>query len=73
MREGEVYAILSAAKVPNIPHCSASGDIGNDLYHLTSTSHFTNASWVVKSTQELTPHQHHRLILDDISERLETF
>ena len=73
MREGEVYAILSAVKVPNIPHCSASGDIGDDLYHLTSTSRFAKASWAVKSTQELTPHQHHRLILDDIGKRLETF
>ena len=59
MRVGEVYAILSVVKVPNIPHCSASGDIGDDLYHLTSTSCFANASWAVKSTQELTPHWHH--------------
>ena len=73
MREGEVYAILSAAKVPNIPRCSASSDVGDDLYHLTSTSHFANAAWAVKSTQELTPHRHHQLILDDIGKRLETF
>ena len=73
MREGEVYVILSMAKVPNIPRCSASGDVGDDLYHLTSTSRFANVSWAVKSTQELTPHRHHQLILDNIGERLETF
>jgi hypothetical protein len=73
VREGEVYAILNAAQVPNIPRCSASGDVGDDLYHLTSTSRFVNASWAVKCTQELTPHRHHRLILDDIGEKLDTF
>lgn len=72
VREGEVYTILNAANVPNIPYCSASGDVGDDLYHLTSTSRFANASWV-KCTPELTPHRHHRLILDHIGKRLETF
>ena len=73
MREGEVYAILNKAKVPNIPRCSASGDVGDDTYHSTSTNRFANASWAMKRTQEFTPHRHHRLILDDIGKKLETF
>ena len=40
--------------------------------NITSTSRFANASWV-KCTPELTPHRHHRLILDHIGKRLETF
>jgi len=73
MREGEVYAILNKAKVPNIPRCSASGDVSDEVYHSTSTDRFANASWAIKRTHEFTPHRHHRLILDDVGEKLETF
>jgi PhoPQ-activated pathogenicity-related protein len=73
MKEGDVYTILNKAKVPNIPCCSASGDVGDDTYHSTSTDWFTNASLAVKCTHELIPNQHHRLILDDIRDKLETF
>ena len=73
MKEGDVYTILNKAKVPNIPCCSASGDVGDDTYHSTSTDWFTNASLAVKCTHEFIPNQHHQLILDDISDKLETF
>ena len=73
MREGEVYAMLSEKGVPNIPRCSASGDVGQDIYHSTQTNILANASWVVKSTHEFIPHRHHQLILDDIGAKLETF
>ena len=53
---------------------SASGDVGDDTtYHSTSTDWFTDASWAVKRTHEFIPHWHHRLILDDIGDKLETF
>ena len=39
----------------------------------TSTDRFTDASWAVKCTHEFISHQHHRLILDDIGDKLETF
>ena len=74
MKEGDVYTILNKVKVPNIPCCSASGDVGDDTtYHSTSTDRFTDASWAVKRTHKFIPHQHHRLILDDIGDKLETF
>ncbi|KAH9165209.1 hypothetical protein EDB89DRAFT_1911545 [Lactarius sanguifluus] len=34
-REGEIYAMLNDAGVPNVPRCSASGDVGEDIYHST--------------------------------------
>ncbi|KAF8257619.1 hypothetical protein EI94DRAFT_1539802, partial [Lactarius quietus] len=77
MRDGEVYATLNDNNVPNIPHCSASGDIGQDNYHSTVTDKYANKSWVMKpspkSTPKSTPHWHHRLILDNVGQKLETF
>ncbi|KAI9430530.1 hypothetical protein H4582DRAFT_1823919 [Lactarius indigo] len=73
-REGELYAILNRACIPNVPCCSASGDVGEDIYHSTRTSQFANAPWVLTSSKhKFTPHHHHRLILDNISKKLETF
>ena len=73
LREGEVYATLNNAGVPNIPRCSASGDVGDDTYHSTNTNQFAKASWAMKRTHTFTPHRHHRLILDDIGKNLDTF
>ncbi|KAF8258879.1 hypothetical protein EI94DRAFT_1468480, partial [Lactarius quietus] len=73
MNEGEVYTILSKVHVPSIPHCSASGDIGDENYHSTCTNQFANMPWAVKCTHKFTPHWHHQEILDNIGERLETF
>jgi hypothetical protein len=73
LREGKVYAILNNVGIPNIPHCSASSDIGDDAYHSTNTNQFANASWAMMHTPTFTPHQHHRLILDDIGLSLDTF
>jgi hypothetical protein len=68
--EGDVYHILESNRVPNIPHCSASGDVGE---HRTQTNRYTNASWAVKSSHSFTPHRHHRLILDHVGEKLDKF
>ncbi len=73
-KEGELYTILNHTCICNVPHCSASGDVGKGIYHSTCTSQFANAPWALMSSKhEFTPHQHHQLILDDISKRLETF
>ncbi len=73
-KEGELYAILNRACIRNVPHCSASGDVGKGIYHSTCTSQFANAPWALTSSKhEFTPHRHHRLILDDVGKRLETF
>ncbi|KAI9430286.1 hypothetical protein H4582DRAFT_2087211 [Lactarius indigo] len=73
-REGELYAILNRACIPNVPRCLASGDVGEDIYHSTCTSQFANAPWALTSSKhEFTPHRHHRLILDNIGKKLETF
>ncbi|KAH9018447.1 hypothetical protein EDB84DRAFT_1231509, partial [Lactarius hengduanensis] len=69
MREGELYKILNDAKIPNIPYCSASGDVGEDTYHFTRThaGQFVDAPWaLISPTHVFTPHRHHRLILDDV-------
>ncbi|KAH9015347.1 hypothetical protein EDB84DRAFT_1567739 [Lactarius hengduanensis] len=73
-REGEIYAMLNDAGVPNVPRCSASGDVSEDIYHSTHTNRFSNAHWALMSSKhEFTPHRHHQLILDDVGKRLETF
>jgi hypothetical protein len=73
LKEGDVYVKLSGAKVPNIPRCSAFGDIDD---HTTHTDRYATAAWVHRSLLpkgQMIPHTHYRLILDDIGERLETF
>ncbi|KAI9449786.1 hypothetical protein BJY52DRAFT_1126444 [Lactarius psammicola] len=72
-REGDLYAILNEAGICNVPRCSASGDIGDDIYHSTYTNRFAAASWALVPTHDFIPHRHHWLILDDIGKPLETF
>ena len=56
-KEGELYTILNCTCIHNVPHCSASGDIGKGIYHSTCTSQFANAPWVLTSSKhEFTPH-----------------
>lgn len=73
-KEGDIYVELNSALVPNIPRCSASGDIDG---HTTHTQHYVNETWVSSSglrvEHQFISHTHHRIILDDIGERLETF
>ncbi|KAI9431449.1 hypothetical protein BJY52DRAFT_1232129, partial [Lactarius psammicola] len=47
-REGDLYAILNEAGIRNVPRCSASGDIGDDVYHSTYTNRFAAASWALQ-------------------------
>ncbi|KAI9430737.1 hypothetical protein H4582DRAFT_2063435 [Lactarius indigo] len=35
-REGNIYKTLNNVKIPNVPHCAASSDVGVDTYHSTS-------------------------------------
>ncbi|KAI9437896.1 hypothetical protein BJY52DRAFT_1229987 [Lactarius psammicola] len=51
MREGETYKLLNDALICNIPHCSASGDVGKDTYHSTRTDQFTGEPWVLASLE----------------------
>jgi serine/threonine protein kinase len=72
-KEGDVYSKFKANAVPNVPHCSNSGDIGEDTYHLTRTDQFVNQNWNPKYAYDFTPHRHYRLILDDIGQPLNSF
>jgi hypothetical protein len=73
-REGDVYSKFEEQGVPNVPHCSNSGDIGNDTsYHSTRTDHFVNENWAPNYEYDLTPHRHYRLILDDVGQPLDSF
>jgi hypothetical protein len=74
LKEGDIYVELNRANIPNIPHCSAFGDVNG---HTTHTHQYVNAEWVPRSKFQVenafTRHTHHRLILNDIGESLETF
>ena len=72
-KEGDVYSRFKANSVPNVPHCSNSGDIGDDAYHLTRTDHFVHQDWNPRYAYDLTPHRHYCLILDDIGQPLDSF
>ncbi|KAM6490106.1 hypothetical protein JOM56_014425 [Amanita muscaria] len=75
-KEGDIYKMFQEAEepVPNVPYCSASGDIGEDDFHLTQTQKFVDSSWCSHGFRfQLTPHRHHRLVLDDIGRPLDTF
>src|SRR6266702_1968710 len=73
-KEGELYAILNHMCICNVPHCSASGDVGKGIYHSTCTSQFANAPLAPTTIKhEFTPHQPPPQNLDDIGKRLETF
>jgi hypothetical protein len=71
--EGEVYAKLSNGNVPNVPVCSLACDIGD-----ASGNHRTQTDKLVgqfpnNDTSHFTPHQHYRLVLDTIGQKLEEF
>jgi hypothetical protein len=65
-KEGDVYSRFKADKVRNVPRCSNSGDIGDNIYHLMRTDRSVKASWAPNYAYDLTAHRHYRLILDDI-------
>jgi hypothetical protein len=73
LKEGDIYLRFKANAVSNIPHCSNSGDIGNNTYHLMQTNQFINQNWNTKYAYDFTPHCHYRLILDDIGQPLNSF
>ena len=73
MAEGNVYEILHRAHVPNIPHCSQSGDIGDEFYHTSQTHNFILDHRQPKYLLLPVLHWHYCLVLDTISHKLEDF
>jgi hypothetical protein len=73
MPEGLVYAKLHENSVPNIPHCSQSGDINIIKYHKSQTHRFAGKFGTPDHHSQLVPHQHYCLVLDQIGRRLEDF
>ena len=73
-KEGVVYSRFKLNGVPNVPHCSDSGDVGDDVYHSTRTNLYAK-TWVTdpKYEHDLIPQRHYRLILDDIGQPLHEF
>ena len=71
--EGMVYKQLAEAKVRNIPHCVASGNISTDKYHAMKTSNYAKASWACHSSTHFIPHRHYCITLDVIGRSLTTF
>jgi hypothetical protein len=75
-KEGDIYKKLEKNKVPNVPYCLASGDIGEDSEsscHWTQTQNFVNATWRTSVNPKFTTHRHHRLVLDEIGTPLDQF
>jgi serine/threonine protein kinase len=72
-KEGDIYSKFKANAVPNVPHCSNSGDIGNKTYHSTRTGEFIDKDWAPNYMYDFTSHRHYRLILDDIGQPLDNF
>jgi len=68
--EGLTYETLNTAKVRNIPTCLASGDIGTDKYHATSTNIFDKGP---ATSSHFVPHRHYRLVLNIIGRPLTKF
>jgi hypothetical protein len=71
-REGDIYHTLQQAKVPNVPLCLDSGDIGNITYHNTQTHKFMDVT-LNPASKQITPHCHHRLVLDTVGRELHCF
>ena len=71
--EGKTYATLHSHKVPNIPHCSVAGDVGDNLYHKSQTDALVDKYSHLKSPSQFIPVRHYRLVLDDIGTKLQDF
>jgi len=71
--EGEIYKVFEHNKVPNIPRCLLAGNVGDDNFHSSMTHTFNDTYSSSYLSDYLVPHRHHRLVLDTIGRRLETF
>ena len=72
-KEGIVYSRFEANGVPNVPHCSNSGDVGDDAYHSTRTDHYARKAWIADYEYGLISQRHYCLILDGIGQPLDSF
>ncbi|KAI9454523.1 hypothetical protein F5148DRAFT_1288603 [Russula earlei] len=68
LAEGDVYAKLHQSLVPNIPHCSLSGDVGD---HESKTHEFAKKYGNLSNV--ISPRRHHRLVLDHVGKPLKDF
>jgi len=74
MMEGQVCQMLNRGKVKNVPSCVDFCDVGEDRYHQTQTQNFFYAPRVPRVLRYLIPVlRHHRLILDNVDNKLENF
>lgn len=65
--------IRSSNAMRNVPHCSNSGDIGDEKYHSTLTDKYEKANWAPDFEYDFIQHRHYRLVLDDIGKPLDRF
>ncbi|KAI9456112.1 hypothetical protein BJY52DRAFT_1106829, partial [Lactarius psammicola] len=71
--EGEVYAQLHRHSVPNVPHCSCTGNVDDDAYHKSRTHEFAGRYGQPHPLMQFIPHQHYCLVLDTIGQKLDNF
>lgn len=75
--EGEIYCLLHAKKVPNIPSYLSAGDVSNKAYHWSRTDEIVNNQNFElcdhRSHWKLTPHWHYHIVLPTIGRKLEDF
>ena len=71
--EGKIYARLHWNKVPNIPRCLCTTDVGDDIAHVSQMHEFVSKYGEPFIPMQFVPHRHYCLILDNISQKLQEF
>jgi hypothetical protein len=71
--EGKIYARLHQNKVPNIPHCSCTTDVGDNITHMSQMHEFISKYGEPFVPTQFVPHRHYHLILDNIGWKLQEF
>jgi hypothetical protein len=73
--EGKIYEMLHANYVPNIPHFSCAGDVGDDTHHQTRTDEVFAKKCIPRHScwRPITRHRHYRIVLLTVGRKLEEF
>jgi Fungal protein kinase len=73
--KGKIYEILHANHVPNIPHFSCAGDVGDDPHHQTRTDEVFEKGCISRHScwEPITRHRHYRIVLLTVGRKLEEF
>jgi hypothetical protein len=73
--EGKIYEILHANHVPNIPHFSCAGDVGDDTHHQSRTDEVFEKGCIARHScwEPITRHRHYRIVLLTVGRKLEEF